>query len=235
MTSDTDKGNWEAEILEQLDRCAKTYDFPMLNNAYLCNADIRLTAFLSSAEWLIVFEEVAYSTKHLFINSVSAYGNRIIRPGTQQAISIVTGVPGKPLHDEWGNFLLDKSSFEIVIHGQVRRFTPTAEDYRRAGISSDSKMVVPAQILRLLVFLNPEFFLTEVKLLETCGRADSDLELFIKLDDWYHPDIANDELPSQSLCLRSLAIALNRNDKGLYTCSHEVFNTDWSNWESAST
>lgn len=225
--------NWEFDILQQLDSYAEEYDFPMLNNVYFYNADIRLTAFRNSSEWLIVFEEIAVSEKqYAFVNSVSAYGNKIEKAGAQQAITVISEVPGKPIWDENRNFLLDRWNFDVVINGKIRNFTPSPKDYKRAKVDVESNIKVPAQILSLLTFLIPnEFFLTDGRLLEICDRTNSNLEKFIQMEDWYHPNIADDELPSQSECLRSLALAIARNDQDLYTCPEEALNTHWSNWE----
>jgi hypothetical protein len=224
--------NWENDILEQMDSYAKEYDFPMLNNIYFHNADVRLTAFRDSSEWLIVFEEIALSKKqYSFINSVSAYGNKIEKPGPQQAITIIAESPGKPIWEDNRNFLLDQWNFEVVINGEIKRFTPSPEDYNKAKIDVESNMEVSAKILRLLTFIIPnEFFMSADRLIEICARTNSNLENFIQIEDWYHPDIADDELPSQSECFQNLALAIARNDQDLYTCPEESINTHWSNW-----
>jgi len=224
---------WQAEILEQLDTYAKDYDFPMLNNIYFHNADVRLTAFRNSSEWLIVFEEICVSKKQCsFINSVSAYGNKIQKPGTQQAITIISENPDIPIWDDNRNFLLDPWNCTVVINGELKNFTPSREDYSRARIDVESDLEVSAKILRLLTYKIPnEFFQTDKKLLEICGRTNLNLNKFIQIYDWYHPDIADDELPSQSVCLESLSLAIERNEKNLYRCPEDSFNTHWSHWQ----
>lgn len=234
MTSvqDSIHNDWESDILEQFDSYAREYDFPMLNNVYFYNADARLTAFRSSSEWLIVFQEIALSQKHGFINSISAYGNKIDKTGTQQAITVISGLPSKPIWDDDNNFLLDKWDFEMVINGAVRHFTPSPEDYKRAKIDVHSNMPAPVQVLRFLSsILSNGLFIKDDELLYICDRAGSDLEKFIQLEDWYHPDIAADELPSHSVCLRNLARAIAINDKNVYVCPKDRLNTHWSNWD----
>jgi hypothetical protein len=233
MTGTDDKIQ-AAQILRQLDRYASEFDFPMLDNAYVELADMRLTAFRNASEWLIVFEDVGVFQEHTFMNTVSAYGNRVQEPGTQLGVDdIITPASDHPIWDDDGNFLLDPANFEVVINGQARRFTPSREEYERAGVDVDSDVPDAVKILRLLTFLMPDqFFLSDARLLEICGRGDSSLKRFLQLDDWRHPDIAAGELPSESVCLRNLATAIAEDDAGSYSCPEEMFNTHWSNWMS---
>ena len=227
-----DGGFTASQILRQLDRSARAFEFPMLDNAYVRLADVRLTAFRSPSEWLIAFEDIALFQERTFANTVSAYGNEIARPGTQLGIDdLITPAPGHPIWDEDGNFLLDSWDFTIAIDGKVRRFTPSREDYARAGVDVDAGGPDAAKMLRLLTVLVPdELFLSDARLLEVCGRADASLKRFLQLDDWQHPDIADDELPRDSICLRNLAAALAAGDADAYACPEELFNTHWSNW-----
>jgi hypothetical protein len=230
--SKRDDGFTASQILRQLDRSAREFEFPMLDNAYVRLADVRLTAFRSPTEWLIVFEEIALFQERTFANTVSAYGNKLARPGTQLGIDdLITSVPGHPIWDDEGNFRLNLWAFTIAINGQTRRFSPSREDYARAGVDVDADDPNAAKILRLLTVLVPdELFLSDARLLEVCGRADSSLKRFLQMDDWHHPDVADEELPRESDCLRSLAEALAKDDKDAYACPEELFNTHWSNW-----
>jgi hypothetical protein len=224
-------GNWEYEILHKLDESAKNYNFPMLNNAYLYYARIRLSAYRSNSEWLIIFQELAFSEMHGLINANSAYGNKIDVP-TMDALTIASTVSGKPIIDDQGNCLIDKYGFELNVRGKVIKMSPSEEDYQRAGISTQSSEPDCILILRLLAFLRPEdFFMSDKELLDIWGRNNVGLEKFLQLEDWHHPNIAGDELPSQSQCFQSLARAIARDDRNLYYCPQEVFNTHWTNWK----
>ena len=219
---------WEEEILSQMDAGAAGYNFPMLNNAYLRGAGIRLDAFSNPSEWLVVFQELAVSEKHGLVNAVSAYGNRLAKPGLQEFVPL-TGPPP----DEGEGPGLDPWDFTLSIRGRARRFTPGAADYEAAGVDPEADNVpTSAKILRLLAAQMPdELYLSDDELLEVCGRAGAGLKKFLRLEDWHHPDIADDEMPSASPCLRSLAHALALNDAGLYECPEADFNTHWSRWE----
>jgi hypothetical protein len=221
-----------SQILRQLDRSARAFEFPVLDNAEFRLADVRLTAFRSPSEWLIVFEEIALLVEQTFVNTVSAYGNKIVRPGAQLSIdTLITPASGHPLWDDEGNFRPNLREFTIAIDGQPRHFTPSREDYVRAGIGAAAGDPDAAKMLRLLTVLVPgELFVSDARLLDLCGRADASLRRFLQLDDWHHPDVADEELPSDSICLRNLAEALAEDDADSYACPEEQFNTHWSNW-----
>ena len=222
---------WEEEILSQMDRSAAEHRFPMLNNAYLRGAGISLTAFSSASEWLVLFQQIGVMEERDFVDVVSGYGNLLDKPGPQKVVRLVEPPPGGRIRDE--NELLDLNvwNFTIAIKGQVRHFIPSKEDYQSARVDVDGDAPQSAKILRLLVPLTPEFFLSDDELLQICGRTGVGLRKFLQLGAWHHPDVADDERPSRSPCLRSLAHALAMNDSGLYGCPRNDFNTHWSLWE----
>jgi hypothetical protein len=79
--------------------------------------------------------------------------------------------------------------------------------------------------------LVPEsILLSDERLLEICGRTEAGLTRLLQLDDWYHPNVAIGEQPSESDCLESLADALASGEADLYSCPEELHNTHWSNW-----
>lgn len=221
--------DWTEDILRQMDEEAEAYGFVMLNNAYLRGADVRLNAFRGPSEWLIVFQQIAVMEKRDFVNAVSAYGNRIGRPGTQQIIRLVEF----PVSDDGlPDVSINIWDFTLELRGNIRHFAPTAQDYERAGVDVSGDVPDNVKVLRFLAAEIPDnLFLPEHQLLTICGRAAAELTHFIQLDEWHHPDVASGELPSQNDCLRSVARALSANDTSLYECPVAGFNTHWSNWE----
>ena len=224
----------ESDILDPMDKCAEEFNFPILNNINSHLADIKLTSFRSSEEWLIVFEEVALFEETMFMNTVSAYGNKVRTPGVQLGIDdIIKPVPSRPIFDDEGMFTLNLFDFEIKINNKKKHFSPTKADYQKLKIKLQSKVPDAAKLLRYLVDKVPEeFFVSESKLLQICGRRSANVKLFLKLDDWNHPDVADDELPSESISFKTLADALVQGDPGLYSCPKNKENTHWTNWKS---
>lgn len=202
----------------------------MLNNANFSPADIRMTIFCNQEEWLIIFETIVFANQqNIFVNIIHAYGNKLASPGMQLAKDILSAPVSSSLWDQSGKFLLDRWNIDVVINGVVKKFSLTPSDYQAAGIDFNSNMISELQILRVLTFLCPElFFLSPTELLERCNRPQ--LEVFMELTSWNHPDIVSGEVPSNNECFQNLARAIANQDKNLYSCSQNHFNTHWSQW-----
>lgn len=220
--------SWEKDILIQLN----DYYFPMLDRDDRILSDTRLTAFRGTDEWLIAFELVSlFYSQGWFVNDVYAYGNQIPKTGYVFSKAILEPAPGKPCWDPETGDLLDIWDFAVLINGQEHHFSPSREDYIRAGIDPEAEWPAELKMLRLLCFLMPEaFFLSDEELLTECN-SPSRPPRFLQLADWWHPDVAAGELPSQNPCLRSLARALAYNDPALYICPQDKVNTHWSHWD----
>lgn len=227
-----DHPDWE--IIPLLDEHAESYDFPVLNNVDIELAGVRLTAFRDDDEWLVVFEEIEVFRRQKFVNGIHAYGNKIAKSGSQGSDDLILREsPGSsPLWDNAGNFLLAPSDFRIRAghSGNEYHFTPSSREYERAGIDLDDQENQAAGILRFLVNEIPaELYATDDRLLRACGKSEP-LPRFMQLGGWRHPDIVDDELPSDSPCLQSLASALITGDPATYECAPEQWNTHWSAW-----
>jgi len=120
--------------------------------------------------------------------------------------------------------------FGVLVKGEARMFSPTPEDYAAAGVNVESSMPLLAQILRYLVHvLGDEAFHSSDQLLRICGRHDAGLTPFLRLAEWSHPDVADEELPGDTVSMHALAKALAYNDPARYAPDEEP-NTHWSNW-----
>lgn len=232
--TDEECQNWTPEdILEQLDKYAQAYDFPMLNHVYIQNAGVCMDVFHAPDEWLIVFQELGVFQEMSFVNTVSAYGNRIAQPGTQLTFDdIMTLSSGSPLWNDGGEFSLEGSHFAVKIQGREFALTPSPGRYADAGIDLDGRPAEPIDMVRLLTHsMFAEFLIPLPELLATCGRQDAPLQRMMQLRAWHHPNIADDELPGDTDCFHALARAIYHRDPSLYTCSVEDVNTHWSNWQ----
>ncbi len=222
-------------ILSQLDNCAGIYDFPMLNNMYFYKANLRMKVFRNSQEWLIFIAELAFSIKErLFVNLIYSYGNKVEKPGLIWPYEIIAPVLSEPFfNDDGSTFLLDIKNFEVMINNQVRNFHFNDSDYINARIDpNDIDMPNEAKIIRILSHhLSDELFYNNQQLLEVAKKSNNHLELFLELNDWQHPDLAEDELPSDIPCFQKLAESIVVGNPKLYHCPEEMYNTHWSNWE----
>ncbi|MGB3519241.1 MAG: hypothetical protein WBA43_22515 [Elainellaceae cyanobacterium] len=232
MSRAIDIREWESSILEMLDTYAQEYDFPMFNNIYYDYADARLTLLRSSSAWVFVFEEIQYSHKQRsFVNSISAYGNKIENPGLQETVVIFTTSSGNPRWEEEDFLQLDKFDFQVCFGKDLRKFCLSPEDYDKSGIPENTKMGLPAQLLRIISYAEKDrLFLDNNEILGKFNKGQNNLNIFMQVNDWFHPDIADDQLPSDSICFQNLALAISRCDPSLYLCPDETLNVHWSNW-----
>ena len=222
------------DILKTLDEGADTYDFPTLNNIYFYFGKIKIAIFRNANEWLLIFQELSFFIKSKkFVNTVYVFGNTIEGTRIQFINQILFESADDKMFDYFFNLLLNPLDFQVVIKGDEKRFTPTPKEYQDIGIDiEDEKMPVEAKIIRYLTNKIPELlFFNHDELLEMCEKKDSNLKLFMELDDWYHPDLVDDELPSDSPCFVSLAEAIEKNDSTIYRCPEDSYNIHWSNWE----
>lgn len=207
-----------AAILDVLDAHARAFDFPMPDNAYVEEADMRLTAFRGEEEWLIAFQEVCVFQQRKTMNVVSAYGSHVDGGPCSAAEDLVTPLALPHVRD-----------LDVCVARRRRRLRPAQEQLREAGIEDAGVPPSPIELLRLVCVLLPgELFFDDDELPERCGRPG--LQRFLRCDDWRHPDLAADELPSRTPCLRSLAEALAAGDRERYRCPPELHNTHWSHW-----
>lgn len=222
------------EILTILDDGAETYEFPMLDNNYFYLGREKMHIYINETEWLIVFQELSYFIKMgSFVNSVVAFGNLIQKSGNILIKEVISESTPNKFFDLHNNFLLNPLRFEVLIKGVKKEFILSEEDYKNVKIDvGDEKMPNQAKIIRYLAYNIPDFiFFQNDEVLEICGRRDKNLNLFLDLSDWHHPDLINDEMPSELDCFQSLARAIEKNDKQLFKCPKKRHNTHWSNWE----
>lgn len=137
----------------------------------------------------------------------------------------------EPFYGEKGSFLLSPFSCDLIFKGKPIQLAFSEEDYRRAGVPTDNKSPAPAVLLRLLAeSMGEELYEQEEALLRIVGREKAGLRVFLRLKHWHHPDLADEELPSQSSSLSSLAKALEDNNPEAYHCPPEEVNSFWYHW-----
>jgi hypothetical protein len=216
---------WIAEILEQMDDCARQYDFPMFNNSTFQYARARLCAYANEDEWLIIFQILNYSpSPRRFFNDIYGYGNQLSRPGHQRTLALFDD--DRSWWDEQ-RFVLDVHHPRLQLRSGARTFEISDLDYasRRIAIARDDQK--PIGLLRYLVDVIPdELFVASDALLDCCNRPRG-LHRALALDDWQHPDVAEDQLPSSSASLRDLATFLAG---GTTAPPSGSGNTDWRLW-----
>jgi hypothetical protein len=226
------------QILEDLDKHASEFNFPVLDNAYVEFAATRLTAFRGEQDWLICFEVLGFSTREIaFVDDLYAYGSCIEKGGYASEQVPLESAEQQPLFDaETNECIADWSSWSVNVFGQKMSFSPTREDYAQAGITIDSNpgpgSLKEIELMRFLVHRLGEerLFMSEQVLLNSFPRCRN-LSRFLQTTQWQHPDVADGEKPSNNVSIRSLVMALAQRDLSLFM--HGQPNTHWKFWAQA--
>ncbi len=228
------------EILQQFDACAREYTFPMLDNGYVYLGTVRLTAYRDPERWALVIEVVGYSPRaggfDGFDNALHLFGNCLKRaPGTANEDflhPVSEGPDGPTFEDECSEVVLPEAR-SLTLRDQVVPLHLAPDALAAKGI----ELVAPpeirgADLLRSLLPEHRELLLATEE--ELRARIPADLPQILRLDEWHHPDLASDELPSQSETFRMIADVLVTGDASRYRPTADP-NTDWRNWPEGGT
>lgn len=223
------------QILEDLDKHASEFNFPVLDNAYVEFAAARLTAFQGVQGWLIVFEVLGFSTREVeFVNCIYGFGSCVELEGIIGEEIPLSSTLKRPIFDaETNECIADWTQWTIKLGDEEMHFSPTSEEYAEAGIVIDRESgrgsLSEIELLRFLVYrLGKErFFLSDEDMLSHFPKCKN-MKKFVQTTQWEHPDIANEERPSKNVSIRSLVEALSKKDPSLF--DHGISNTHWTYW-----
>ena len=223
------------QILEDLNKHAADFNFPMLDNAYVELGAARLSAFRGGTDWLIAFEVLGFSTREIaFVDDLYAYGSRLSSEGFIGEQIRLTSTQEHPLFDpETNECIADWSHWSVEVCGRTMSFSPTREEYAQAGISVDRSSgpgsLKEIELLRFLVYrlAEEQLFISDQALLSQFPPG-TNLSKFLQTTQWQHPDVANAEKPSNNASIRSLVTALSFRDLSLFTPGRP--NTHWKFW-----
>lgn len=222
-----------AEILAQLDECARRYVFPMLDNAYVYPADVRLTAYGDGTRWALVIEALgahAHAADHDAIqNALYRFGNCLDRPpGTSNRDFLFpTGDGDTPTFDPEYGWYVRREAHTLRIRGaEVPVPRDPAHFAARGIVLAEPPAITCAELLRALL---PEHRGLLLASDDELRERVPDLPVLLRLDEWHHPDLAGDELPSGSETFRMLARVLATGDAAQYRPSTPP-NTHWRHW-----
>ena len=228
-------------ILEQFDRAAKNFVFPMLDNGYVYPADVRLSIFRDQARWLMIVEVLGvYVPKvsgcDVFQNCLHLFGSDLYRePGTanEDFHYPIDSLPDDPLFEDEYDWYVRPQCRVLGIRGRRIALDLSAAALVQRGLElleppNVDPVVVMRSLLpeqRLLLLASPE---------ELAARNQDDLPLFITLDEWFHPDLAAGDLPSGCETFQMLAEAISTGNAAVYNPTREP-NTHWRNWPDGGT
>lgn len=228
------------EILAQLDKCSSEYTFPMLDNRYVYPAGTKLTAYRDDKRWAIVIEDIGFSYRgggHDGIsNCLYVYGNCLdYEPGTlnENFIYLTDDANNCNTFDDEEYFYLNPECKTFILRDQILPLYKDRTVYYDNGIEIDDPEQINAfEFLRLLDALHHDKLVATES--EIKKRIPNNLKQIIELHNWFHPDVANEELPSNNETFIQIAKVLETGNIDYYKPTHEP-NTNWKNWPEGGT
>jgi hypothetical protein len=231
--------NTAKEILDQLDQCAEQFTFPMLDNGYIYPGDVRLTVYRDDSDWLMIVEHFGANPRTLsygsFQNCLHLFGSKLHRPpGTANGdfLEPITAAPDDWIFEEDYEWNLVDNAHSVMVRGQCIEFDLSPDALARKGIKLIDGQKDAVAVMRTLLPEHRSLLLaTEAELAQ---RNPHGLPLWLRLDEWHHPDLAGGERPSQSETFQMLADAIASGDKFKYRPT-QAPNTHWKNWPDGGT
>ncbi|MGN6418690.1 MAG: DUF7003 family protein [Pseudobacter sp.] len=228
------------DILQQFDEAARDFVFPMLDNGYHYPVTCRLTAWRNNTAWNIAIEVVGFNYRggshNGITNNLYLFGNNLTHePGleNENLLYITSNSDEGETFDPETSSFLNPAVNSMLLRGQLIRLSKDPAFYEAKGIRLEEpgKIMIQEMLRGLLPEYREQLLATEEELRTRIPQA---LELFIRLDDWYHPDVAMRERPSENETFIMLADALETGDKKLFKPTRPA-NTHWSNWPEGGT
>ncbi|MGV3660223.1 MAG: DUF7003 family protein [Prosthecobacter sp.] len=235
-------------ILSVLDDCAASYSFPMLDNGYVYLAATRLALFRSDAEWAITTEVFGFSPRtglpDLQIGTFASSLARRKTPADYATPEAHAAYLQRQPHDEAlfvypfeeGGWLEEECMAPQASMVRLRAqpiTVPSLVEYAGKGIvleSADQAHVF--EFCRWVAGERRSDVLATDE--EQRWHVPADLVKILELDEWHHPDLVNDELPSQTETFQQLAQVLVEGDVTLYKPTKPA-NTHWKHWPEGGT
>ena len=222
------------EILSQLDACAADYTFPMLDNGYVYLADVRLSAYRTEQYWALIIETLGSDFRASGVsNALYCYGNCFAQsPGLAEdrILPVMDDAFNDAIFDKEDRWDVCQEKGLLRVRGELIPYDVSAEKLLEKDIGEDkwdSDGVTITELVRSLVPEHHALLLaTEQELRQ---RLPSDLPLVLRLDEWHHPDLIEDELPSGNQAFQMIADVLVSGDPARYRPTLPP-NTHWSNW-----
>ena len=240
-----------AEILKILDDCCGTFTFPMLDNGYVYLAGSRLTLYRSPKDWALTIEIFGFSpregtpdvTVHTFAsrlrdrNKSSDYPKRAaydayLRDNPYNEARSFYPIGGDDWLDEEDPELVSKDAMQVKVRDGTYEL-PTLSQLAKHGIElSEPPRLTVFELCRFLAAIDPTNVLCTPK--ERRCSVFPELKELLTLKQWNHPDVGEDERPSESRTFQQLARVLETGDVSLYRPTEKP-NTHWSHWPEGGT
>jgi len=228
----------QEQILTRLDDCCS--DFPMLDNGYVYPAGTRLTAYRDDERWAMIIETIGFSYRgggHNGINNAMyIYGNCLdFESGlrNENFICPTADAENNPTFDKEEDFYLNPTTATFLLREKEHPLIHDRATYQSYGIEpEDPERINAFEFLRLLDATHHDQLVATEE--EIRKKIPGDLPLIIKLEEWHHPDVADQEFPSENETFVQLANVLATGNIAHYKPSNPP-NTHWRNWPEGGT
>ncbi len=236
-------------ILQVLDACCGSFTFPMLDNGYVYLAASRLSLHRSEDDWGMVIEIFGFSPRSGLPDvHVHTFGSRLynrnrvedyVTPEAHQTyLAHNPNNESRFFHPIEEGAWIDEDEPETVsptgavtLRGTAISL-PSPAQYRAAGIELQGARPAVFELCRFLAHHHRDQVLATRS--ERRVSLPRELTEILVLEDWHHPDVCSEELPSETETFRQLAEILASGDVSRYKTA-ESHNTHWRNWPDAGT
>ena len=222
------------EILRQLDVEAESYVFPMLDNGYYYHADQKMTIFRDDKRWAILLEVLAFFNHESGLDGITTianvFGNCLTGWNDNNNFNYFAsdnGIETFLTDDTIYLPYLNPEAKNILVRGQEIPIIFDRQHYKSKKVELEYEdKITPWEFLRGLIPDNSNLFWVTREEIST--KIPEDLPIFMTLDNWHHPNLVEDEKPSETETFQQLADVIMTGDKNLYNTT-EIANTHWTN------
>ena len=241
---------WEPkQILDILDAGCGAFTFPILDNGYVYLSATRMSLFRSDTDWAVVIEVFGFSPRaglpdthiHTFASTLHNRDKESDYVSPEAHRNYLANNPhndSRFIHPITEESWLDEEEMELVnLDGELKLRDraielPTNAEFQQHGIDLEEDRPAVFELCRYL----GDRYRSDVLGTESERRISvlPDMEQILLLDEWHHPNVVEEELPSEVESFQQLAEVLASGDAPRYSPS-ESPNTHWSNWPDGGT
>lgn len=232
--------NTAEDILGQLDNSARQFSFPALDNGYIDPADVRLSIYRDAEDWLMIIEHLGTNPRTGGFNSIQnclhLYGSNLHRPpgmADSDFLFPVKACPDSSVFDDRMGWYVINDTGCIMVRDKRVQFDISDVALKRKGIELGSgEKKDGATLLRSLLAENRQDLLASDE--QLAQRNPGGLPLWVRLDEWYHPNVLGNERPSDCETFQMLADTIATGETTRYRPTKPP-NTHWKNWPEGGT
>lgn len=242
--------SWSSDkILQTLDQCSEAFNFPMLDNGYVYLAATRMSLFWSIEDWALVIEVFGFSPRseipdiHIYSFASKLYqrnkqSNYVSAEAYEDYIRNNPNNEGRFIYPIDNDTWIYENDPEILCNKSVCFLRgkeielPSKEKYREFGVTLEKDKPQVFEFCRYLAAIERSAVLASQK--ERRISVLPSMKQILQLEQWHHPDVAEEELPSECETFQQISAVLETGDVSKYRPTLPP-NTHWGNWPDGGT